>query len=148
MPGPLPKNPATRQRRNTPKSRAILPAEAEPRQQKPSLPAHPSGEGWHNMAKRWWADVWASPMSYEFLGGDEPALFRLVLLVDTFWRKGDLAVAREIRMMEREFGLTPLSRRRLEWSVAQAEEAKDKYELRRSKRAAVINGDDPRGVLS
>ena len=49
-------------------------------------------------------------------------------------------------MLEREFGLTPLSRRRLEWSVSQAEEAKDRHEQRRSKRATIIDG-DPRKVL-
>ena len=101
------------------------------------------------MAKRWWEAVWSSPMSYEFLRGDEPALFRLVALVDNFWKSGDMEIAREIRLMEREFGLTPLSRRRLEWSVAQAEEATDKLERRRVRAARTIDGQaDPRGVLS
>lgn len=86
-------------------------------------------------------------MQAEFLRGDEPALFRLVTLVDNFWKTGKLDIAREIRLMEREFGLTPLSRRRLEWNVTQAEEAKDKYEQRRSRRARIINGPDPRSGL-
>lgn len=146
MPGPAPKPEALRQRRNRPTTRATLPAETEPREGPPRLPVHPGGKGWHNMARRWWNDVWSSPMQYEFLRGDEPAIFRLVLLVDTFWRTQDLAVAREIRLLEREFGLTPLSRRRLEWSVAQAEEAKDKHEQRRIRRSPVVNG-DPRKVL-
>ncbi len=85
-------------------------------------------------------------MHHEFLRGDEPALFRLVTLVDTFWKTMDLAVAREIRLLEREFGLTPLSRRRLEWSVSQAEDAKDRYEEKRVRRAKVVSG-DPRKVL-
>jgi hypothetical protein len=114
----------------------------------PKLPKHPTEKKWHAMAQRWWDEVWASPMSFEFLGGDEPALLRLVFLVDKFWRSGDLDIAREIRLMEREFGLTPLSRRRLEWQVAQTEEAKDKHEMRRSKRATVVSGDDPRQVLN
>jgi hypothetical protein len=102
------------------------------------------------MAKRWWVSVWTSPMRAEFLRGDEPALFRLVALVDSFWKTGELAVAREIRLMEREFGLTPLSRRRLEWSVVQAEESKDRLEDRRVRRAKVVDVDvdaDPRSVL-
>lgn len=99
------------------------------------------------MAAQWWHDVWGSPMRYEWLRGDEPALFRLLHLIDTYWRKGDLAVAREIRLMEREFGLTPLSRRRLEWTVTQAEEAKDKHHRRRSQQAAIVPGNDPRGIL-
>lgn len=85
-------------------------------------------------------------MSYTFLRADEPALFRLLMLVNMFWLTGGLAVAREIRMLEREFGLTPLSRRRLEWTVAQAEEATDRHENRRSRRAVIIEA-DPRGVL-
>jgi len=101
---------------------------------------------WHPMARRWWNDVWASPMHHQFLRGDEPALLRLMVLVDTFWKTQALDVAREIRMLEREFGLTPLSRRRLEWNVVQAEEAKDKFEQRRVSRAKVIDG-DPRSVL-
>jgi hypothetical protein len=88
-------------------------------------------------------------MSAEFVHGDEPALCRLVVLVNAFWNSGELDVAKEIRMLEREFGLTPLSRRRLEWTVAQTEEAKDKHEENRAKRAKVIEVDpvDPRGVL-
>jgi len=147
MPGPTPKPAELRQRRNKPRSRALLPAESKPRSKPPRLPSHPGGEAWHQMARQWWRDVWASPMQYEFLRGDEPALFRLVLLVNAFWSTQDLAVAREIRLMEREFGLTPLSRRRLEWSVAQAEDAKDKMGRRRMKQATVINGVDPRGAL-
>lgn len=146
MPGPPPKRPELRQRRNKSASRALLPAESMPIEKAPRLPNHPAGDGWHNMARRWWSDVWSSPMHYEFLRGDLPALFRLVLLVDQFWRSGELELAREIRLLEREFGLTPLSRRRLEWSVAQAEEAKDRHQERRVRRAVVIE-DDPREVL-
>jgi hypothetical protein len=80
-------------------------------------------------------------MRFEYVRGDVPALIRLLILVnDYFWDRG-LDVAREIRMMEREFGLTPLSRRRLEWSVAQAEEAKDIHEHKRSKRGLILDGD-------
>lgn len=101
------------------------------------------------MARRWWSDVWSSPMGHEFLRGDEPSIFRLVVLVDIFWKTLALDVAREIRLLEREFGLTPLSRRRLEWTVIRSEDAKEKTEQRRSKRARIINGQatDPRQVL-
>ena len=84
-------------------------------------------------------------MRHEFLRGDLPALFRLVSLVDRYWKTGALEVARELRLLEREFGLTPLSRRRLEWQVTQSEEARDRHEQRRMKRAKVIG--DPREVL-
>jgi hypothetical protein len=148
MPGPLPKDPAVRQRRNKSSTRAILPAENLPRTKAPKLPKLPDGEEWHAMAKEYWKVIWSSPMSVEFLRGDEPALYRLLMLVNRFWNTGSLNVAKEIRMLEREFGLTPLSRRRLEWTVAQAEEAKDKHEQNRVERSkAPIVDVDPRGVL-
>jgi hypothetical protein len=98
------------------------------------------------LSRRWWKDVWSSPLHHEYLRADLGALFRLVFLVDDFWKTGKLDVAKEIRLLEREFGLTPLARRRLEWTVAQAEEAKDRHEQKRSKRATIIDA-DPREVL-
>src|SRR3990172_1134606 len=117
MPGPLPKDPTIRQRTNKTSSRAILPAELTPIEKAPRLANHPDDKNWHAMSRRWWRDVWSSPMHFEYLQGDLPAIFRLVMLVDAFWRTGSLEFAKEIRLLEREFGLTPLSRRRLEWSV-------------------------------
>ena len=142
----MPKDPSIRQRRNKSASRALLRPDFAPRLRAPRLPELPAGEKWHLMALHFWRVVWSSPMHYGYLRGDEPALFRLLVLVNSFWTYGKLEVAKEIRLLEREFGLTPLSRRRLEWSVSQAEEAKDRHEQRRSKRATIIDG-DPRKVL-
>jgi hypothetical protein len=122
----------------------MLPAETNPIEEKPRLPGN--GKGFHFMARRWWDDVWSSPQRYEYLRADLPALFRLVKLVDEFWKTDDLAVAREIRLLEREFGLTPLARRRLEWQVVQTEEALNKHEINRGRRAKQVS--DPRGVLA
>ena len=146
MTGPLPKDPKIRQRRNKSASRALLPAEMAPIEKTPRLPNCPDERGWHGMAQRWWQYVWTSPMHFEFVRGDVPALFRLIVLVNSFWWDGKLDVAKEIRLLEREFGLTPLSRRRLEWTVAQAEEAKDRHEHKRSKRGLILDA-DPREVL-
>lgn len=150
MPGPMPKNPSTRQRRNKSSSRALLPAPRVTRLQKPRLPRLAKGQQWHPMAKRFWTTIWESPMSVEFVPGDQPALCRLVFLVNKFWLFGSLDVAKEIRALEREFGLTPMSRRRLEWAVAETDEARDRHEHNRAKRAktGVIDvATDPRGVL-
>jgi hypothetical protein len=146
MPGPVPKNPIVRQRRNRSSTRALLPAERSPIRYTPRLPKNPLG-AWDPFTKEWWKNVWTSPIHHEFLRADLGALFRLAILVDLFWKTGKLEAAKEIRLLEREFGLTPLSRRRLEWSVAQSEEAIDRHEQKRVKRAFVINGDDPREVL-
>ncbi len=163
MPGPLPKDPAIRQRRNKVTTQAILVVQDAPRVRAPQLPELPKKkckvkgqvveieQAWHPMAEKLWKEIWASPMRYEFLRADEGALFRLIFLVHLFWTKGSLAVAAEIRMLEREFGLTPLSRRRLQWMVAHAEEAKDQHLERKAKRAAasdaIVDVGDPRGVL-
>lgn len=98
------------------------------------------------MARQWWTDVFSSPMRNEFIDADIHALLRLVILVDSFWKTSDLKVAQEIRLMEREFGLTPLSRRRLEWSIVQAEQSKDNYQRRRVNEAQTIDY-DPRSIL-
>ena len=148
MPGPMPKDPSIRQRRNKSITRSMLPAELAPIERMPYLPRHPNGDGWHKMARLWWHAIWTSPMHFEYMRGDLPALYRLVVLVDAFWKTGKLDTAKEISLLEREFGLTPLSRRRLEWSVAQTEEARDRHEQKRSRRALIIDGDDPREVLS
>jgi hypothetical protein len=146
MPGPMPKNPSIRQRRNKATTRAMLPAETGQRKYRPRLPKLGKNAKWHPLAREYWDLVWTSPMSHLFLEADIPVLFRLLILVNRFFEGGSLKVAAEIRMLEREFGLTPLSRRRLEWTVAQAEEATDRHEQRRSRRAVIINA-DPRGVL-
>ena len=157
MPGPLPKDPTLRQRRNKSSSRALLFSVANQRVRAPKLPVleekGKDGEVaklvWHPMAQKFWEVVWSSPMRFEYLRADEPSLFRLLYIVHLFWMTGDLEYAKEIRMMEREFGLTPFSRRRLEWQVVQTEEAIDKREEKRAKRAMPIDVDfgDPRGVL-
>ena len=85
-------------------------------------------------------------MRHEFLRADLGALIRLVFLVNSYYQTGQLDVAREVRLMEREFGLTPLSRRRLEWTVTQTEDAREKSDQRRRRGAKTI-GQDPRGIL-
>lgn len=146
MPGPAPKPLELRQRRNKSATRAALRPEEAPIEKAPRLPASSDGEPWHPLARRWWKEVWASPQRYEYMRADLGALFRLIDLVDIYWKTRKLAVAKEIRLLEREFGLTPLSRRRLEWQAAASEEAKDKHERRRARQATPISG-DPRGAL-
>ena len=144
MPGPTPKNPATRQRRNKSATRALLPAEAAPRLRAPALPKQ---REWNAMTLRWWRDVWSSPMAGEYLRADEHALLRLAMLIDMFWTEPSRDLAAEIRLQQQAFGLTPLDRVRLEWSIEQAEQARDRGDRQRIKRAIIIGGDDPRELL-
>lgn len=147
MAGPLPKNPILRQRRNKVTTRAILPAEL-PRESAPELPTPATGKPWHVMTIQWWNEIWVSPMAGEYLRADEHALFRLAMLVDMFWNTPTIALAKEIRVAQQAFGLTPIDRRRLEWSVEQAEEAKQKGAARKKREKKVQDrGTDPRAIL-
>jgi hypothetical protein len=119
--GSPPKPAGTRRRRNRASTaRELSPA---PTASGPELPAE---RDWHTLTARWWADVWSSPMAGEYLDADVHGLFRLAVLVDDYWRaetptaRKDLAG--EIRLQGQAFGLTPLDRRRLEWTVGQVED--------------------------
>jgi hypothetical protein len=121
MSGPPPKPRATRRRRNRASAaRELFPA---PGATAPDLPAE---RDWHTLTARWWADVWASPMASEYLDADVHGLFRLAVLVDDYWRAESPTARRdlagEIRLQGQAFGLTPLDRRRLEWTVGQVED--------------------------
>lgn len=99
----------------------------------PKLPERPSG--WTEMTREWWADVWASPMSSEWHESDLHNVYVCAMLYDDMWT-GDTAAARqkaaaEFRQQRAALGLTPYDRRRLEWSIESAEDAKDRGARRR-----------------
>ena len=108
-------------------------------------PTLPKGRRWDALTKQWWADIWASPMAPEYLKADTGGLFRLALLVDAFWAGSmDVRLAAEIRQEQAAYGLSPLDRRRLEWTIEKTEQEK----ARRKKRAPrAVKGDDPRNIL-
>jgi hypothetical protein len=120
MPGSvLPKSVATRQRRNKVTSIATL--EAAPATRVPL----PDGE-WRRETTSWWSTIWDSPMAAEWVDADVPGLVALARLVDAYWG-ADISLApkihAEIRMSQREFGLTPFSRRQLQWEVKRVQAA-------------------------
>ena len=71
-------------------------------------------------------------MASEYVVADEHGLFRLAVLVDGFWWKPSKELAAEIRLQEQRYGLSPLDRRRLEWTVEQADEAQERGRKRRA----------------
>lgn len=83
----------------------------------------PAGFEWHPLTASWWTTIWASPMAGEWVDADVPGLIALANLVDQFWTGGDPRVAAEIRMQQREYGLSPLSRRQLQWEIKRVEAA-------------------------
>ena len=146
MPGPLPKDNMLRQRRNKATTRATLTATEEQRKRAPSLPKRAEGLEWHPLTRAWWRDIWRSPMAAEYLSADVHALYRLAVLVDQFWVSPSKELAAEIRLQQQAYGLSPLDRRRLEWTVGQAEEAATRRQQRKVRQAQ--DGElDPRQVL-
>ena len=116
MPGPVPKKASVRQRRNKVATARELATE-ERRRYAPRLPERADGSAWDRRTVAWWREVWHSPMAAEFLRSDVHGLYRLAELVEMFWREPSTKLASEIRLEQQAFGLTPMDRRRLQWSV-------------------------------
>lgn len=136
----------------------------------PPLPAHPprvtsDGEAvpveWDPQTRAWWHDVWTSPMATEWDESDVHNVLVVALLYDDIWaardaksRKDALA---EYRLQRADLGLSPYSRRRLEWTIETAAEAKDRGQRRRAsapkpptagKAGSKELAADPRSVLT
>jgi hypothetical protein len=120
---------------------------------RPELPGRTDRDGdpvdWHPLTLEWWNDLWASPMAAEYHSSDRHALFILAALVDQFWTHPTKDLAGEIRLQRVPFGLTPYDRRRLEWTIETAEQAKDSGAARRNRAGAKQPSakDDPRLTL-
>lgn len=152
MPGPVPKPVATRQRRNRTTTSARLEAPPAKRVELPtryssyecaecylSVGKHtseafdkeeivphgfePAEAKWRDLTIAWWDTIWASPMAAEWVDADVPGLVALAFLVDEFWRTGNREIHAEIRQASREFGLSPLSRRTLQWEIIRVKRA-------------------------
>lgn len=100
----------------------------------PDLPARAAAE-WHPETVAWWRAVWSSPMANEWDDSDLHNVLVVALLYDDIWmaetakqRKDALA---EYRLQRADLGLSPYARRRLEWTIETAEEAKAKGQKRR-----------------
>ena len=155
MKGRTPKKPELRQRRNKVTSRASLPSEQEASGYVvPDLPERK--DGWHPMVLEWWTSIWRSPMASEYLDADmRGGLFNLAKVHEAAWRaddKGDvramLAALAEIRLQEVRFGLSPIDRRRLQWTIEQGESAAERTQARRAGKPPKKGSKaDPRGTL-
>lgn len=124
---PLPKNPALLQRRNRDVRGASLAAEGTTTRRAPPLPKLGKDQEWHKEIRRYWRDIWHSPMASEYLRTDVRGLVDLMRLEDQYTTQPTKDLAAEIRQQRQAFGLTPLDRRRLSWVIAKDEDAKDKH---------------------
>lgn len=120
--GPTPKHMSVRARANKHSTRAIL-VEPDPEDiEIPKLPPHYDIDGkirgsWHPMAVAWWNDIWPSPMAAEWHSSDIHGLYALLMLWDRFFRCPNEKTHAELRNARRPYGLTPIDRRSLEWSI-------------------------------
>jgi len=145
---PTPKDHTVRARANKASTRAVLQEQYEGEIDPPMLPAryiirkikvgqHGWTETeqevpWQPLTLAMWDDIWASPMAREYTTADEHALFRYAVLVDDFWRSPSADKHTEIRLAQKDFGLTPLDRRRLEWSIETTSKAQADGNKRRA----------------
>lgn len=145
MKGRIPKDSSVRQRRNKTAGSAKFTDEAKKRRRAPRLPGRQDDKQWHPLTRAWWRDLWHSPMADEFLRSDHHALFRLALLIDSFWLEPTKDLASEIRLEQQAFGLTPLDRRRLEWTVERLDAEKPP---KRAMQRPPADAADPRALLA
>lgn len=156
MPGPAPKPPGLRQRRNKVSTRSVLPSVTESKKRKvPPLPKREAQtEKWHPRVLEWWKALWKSPMAGEYLDVEvQSGLYLLAELHQKRWTTRDLkefvALSAEIRQQEVRFGLSPVDRRRLQWEVEKGEQASERTQ-RRQKAKDVDKqreGKDPRDLM-
>lgn len=156
--GPVPKDAASRQRRNKASTKAVLSAVVDH-----DIPPMPPAEDWlpsvfgdqgqsddadaskaYEMLTqwspaviRWWESIWSSPMSNEYHEADIHQLylacFYLQQTLNPFAKITErLAAAKQHEAQVARFGLNPMSRRSLQWEIERSEEAM----LKGKKRAA------------
>ena len=157
--GPPPEPAHLRQRTNKTPGAAQLPtARLSLTNDVPELPEREADENgkpktWHPMVVEWWSSVWRSPMASEFLDADmKGGLYLLASLHQARWEatsSADLVrLASEIRLQEVRFGLSPIDRSRLRWTIDQGETAEERIKARREgKKPKRSKAKDPRAVL-
>ena len=117
MPGPPPKDPRLRARRNRATTAAKVQAGAR-RKGSPSLPKRRGG--WHARTVAWWRDLWRSELATRLLQVDYYPLLRLAELYDHVNERGAAAaleVSKEARILESRWGLDEMSRRSLQIEI-------------------------------
>jgi hypothetical protein len=149
MPGPPPKDPAARARRNRTSTAGVI--DAAPARM-PALGRHrpDSSSGspiaWHPETRRWWRTIWSSAIAERWIDAHVPSIRALARLVDDFWKAPNPTEARqihaEVRLASREFGLSLLAARSLNWELRRPAAAPEKQA------APLPPGTDPRSILT
>lgn len=142
MPGPPPKHPSQRRRRNAPeKTTTKLPAGGR----KGRVPAWPLTKA--SAAERHiWSDVWKTPQAavWERLGWTRTVARYVRILARAEEPSAGRDAMSEARQLEQQLGLTPMAMKHLVWEIAVDEVA----ETREARKASVrrLKAVDPRAV--
>lgn len=109
---------------------------------------------WHPNVVSWWTSVWTSPMAQEYAEADRVGgLALLAELWHRWWTESDTRVlatlSTTINQVSRDFGLSPMARRSLQWQIDQGEKADERTQKRRQAREPITAGaaKDPRRGL-
>ena len=148
MPGPAPKDPSLRARRNKASTRSTLNGDHDIK-----APPLPAGVKWHKNTRAWWRDAWASPMAPEYTDTDRHGLYQVAMLNNDFWTAATPKERAECRVRlekaEADFGMNPLARRRLEWQIEETQDKQARGRRRQVPPAADVSpppgaAEDPR----
>lgn len=145
---PVPKHPSARARRNRTSTSAVLTPVTDP-----DIPDLPDHLDWHPAVVDWWTDCWSSPMAPEWTTSDRHTLVLAARLMQTVWSEqaspsSRSAAVAEVRLLLRECGLTPMSRRTLQWTIERAEEAEERTQRRRAAGRLTPVPDPRRGFMN
>lgn len=145
MSGPTAKDPSIRARRNASTTRAALKKSAAN-----GAPKLPDSIEWYSEVLDWWADLWSSEARKEWIQADTHLLFvgaRLYqMMLDPATKvTAAKALAGEFRQIMVQFGLTPMARRSLQWTIDPPESPSTPAKKAPAKKAAPRKAaDDPR----
>jgi hypothetical protein len=153
MPGPAPSDPSTRKRGNKASTKSVLsvvvdheiPPMPDPNDwlAKPVIDGEeisldPNPPQWSPAVIKWWDTIWQSPMSNEYHESDTQQLhlacFYLHQTTNPYIKMAErLAAAAKYESCVRNFGLSPMSRRSLQWEIERVNEAQGKNRRRRQR---------------
>ena len=117
MPGPKPKDPELRARRNKASTHDVL----DPNERVAKVPPLTKDilgvEHIRPQVHRWWRVVWRSPMAPRWLEADVEVLYLIATLRNKFVGDPTPTLASEIRQQEARLGLDVMARRRADWRI-------------------------------
>jgi len=121
MPGPPPKDPAQRRRRNKPAEVRALPADGR----SGPAPRWPLPGEHSDLESEMWGQLWSTPqaVAWESLGWTRVVARYARVAVQAELGAGGATILSECRQLEDRLGLSPMAMKRLQWQVEDQEQA-------------------------